>query len=837
MAAHAAQAVDVITQQEDLRKNDPMNKITQAAKGCEAAMQAEDFSNTFQGKENNLNPVCNENVREDYSEVDAIAKNMIHAVTAITIIIALIIGFFLFKFNEKFGGKDVSLTKYIILMIFTFMLTVPFIPHKTQTGNMSLSSVIEIGVLTYMKVSSDQANTAIASIVETEKYYFSTVLLPDYFGLTGQFERILEFEIRANGVDDKKPFTFYFTDKEGDLYGRISSGKFIATLTLPIDQNCVTIAEKYGLFDCRQKQIDWYKQYIGEALTRVSAAKNNYLKSFKSASSSAFSKTFDYKMSCDNIENLDITGYNQRDMSGMYLKKVASCISHDYVYKMHKLKNITTDEYLKNNNFLKSRKISLCAHDQSGTFKYTGYNKVDRMTKVKECVDTACGAEGSPYMCSAAVATFHSLQRDKVYTWTRIPAYLIGDIDVNLTHNAETFGRRFIFDYDEASSATTVNENAQTVFTLTYPKIQGYEVTEYSYMEKLIIWAGDQYQYYMGSAMDFDVEQLNSLGNRGEDGWLGIKKLSTCISNPHRYVDGFLCGSVMQETMNNGAQNIKEGADLFMVSYGSLGKIKGTNNSTSGMVAQSKNLLGKVVNAKNASILGYFMATSAENNIYTYNPNSLEATTTNAGLFLAVAIGGDDIGKLVRGLGMLKITIGIFFYFVLPFMILSRFIITVSEFLIHLVMSLTLSPLVLLEAPLTTGSMNNTFSQKEHGIPDFLITAFLLVTFPTMVVGMLFFTGFYINNIYSVLPMDLLSLSHLITSGSYTSGSTTVSFVTDSIDVGVFMVLHIAILTLLFSTISFILRLRSWMMFRNGKFTSDDDADQTHQQLLAKVRS
>lgn len=827
--------VDIISKQENERKQDPMNKVIQASKGCEAAMFAESWSNTIRGKDGNLPVVCNENIHEDYSEIDAEVRNTAYKYYGIVFAFALVLGIY-FKINEKKAGKKVSIIKYFAYLSITVLVALPLIPFKTKSGTTSLNALHEVATMVGMKITSDKANEDIASIRETIKYFFSTITLPDYDGFTGQLEVFLDYLIRVNGINDNQPVTFYFSDRNGDLVGKAASGKFVAELILPIDENCVTLAKKYGLFDCRQKQIDWYKQYINEAITRLNNVKNNYVRNFNDGSST-FNKEFDMKMSCNDIENLVLDVYSQRDMNGMYLKKAASCVSQDLLYKMHKLKDITTEEYLTKKNYLKSRRISLCAHDKSGTFKYVGYTKEERLKKVETCVSEACGSEGSPYMCSAAVATYHSLQREEGTSWLRIPAYLIGDIGVNFTYNAEKFGRNFMFDYEEAENAQTVNNNAETVFTLSYPKLKGYDVLEYSYAEKLYNWLGDQYQYYMGVAMDFNTDQLKELANIGQDGFFGMPKLSTCISNPYKYVDGYLCGSILKETFSNGAENIKAGIAMLVLSNGQLGKMKGVKNSTTAEVAQQKNFIQSVLNTKNAGILTYFIATGNENNIYTNSTSSLESTTVNAGLFLASALGGEEIRSLIKYVALSRIAIGVLFYILLPGFILTRFLVALAEFIIHLVMALTLSPLVLIEAPLTTGSMSNTFSKKEYGMPDFLITSFLLITFAISLVMVYFFTLFFMNTIYAAMPVDLMTVAHYLTSGSTSSGSAGTEIVTSTIDSLVFALLHTTILTLTFSTIGLVSVLRGWILFANGTFSTDNEADNVHNDLMSKIKT
>ena len=835
LAQTAPGVVDIISKQEMERKKDPMNKIIQSTKGCEAAMSVESWSNKLRGKDANLPSACNEYIHEDYSEVDAEVRNLAYGYLAVALFMFICLGLW-FKKSEIGAGKKVSIPKYLFFLCITILATYPLVSYHTKSGRESKNSIHEIATMVGMKITSDKANENIASMRATKNYYFSTVTLPDYNGFTGQFELFLDYLIAVNGINDNQPVTFYFSDKNGDIVGKTASGKFVAELTLPIDENCVKLASEYGLFDCRQKQIDWYKQYVGEAAAKLNAVKNNYVRSFNNASS-VFNKEFDMKTSCNDIENMDLDAYSQRDMNGMYLKKAASCVSQEFLYKMHKLKNITTEEYLTKKNYLKSRRISLCAHDESGTFKNIGFTKEERLTKVKTCVTEACGAQGSPYMCSAAVATYHSLQREEGTSWLLIPAYLIGDIGVNLTYNAEKFGRRFMFEYEEAENAHTVNNNAQTVFTLSYPKLKGYDVMEYSYWEKTRQWFSDQYQYYMGMAMDFNTDQLKEIANIGQDGFFGLPKLSTCISNPNKYIDGYLCGSILKETFANGAENIKAGVSMFVISSAQLGKMKGVKNSSTAEIAQQKNLFQQVINSKNAGIVGYFIATSNENNIYTNSTGSLENTTVNAGLFLASALGGQEIRSLIKWVAIARITIGVFFYIILPGLLLTRFLVAVAEFIIHLAMALTTAPLVLVEAPLTSGSMSNTFSKREFGVPDFLIVSFLLITFGISLVLVYFFTDFFLNTLYAGMPVDLMTVAHYLTSGSISSGSVETEIITKTIDSLVFAVLHTTILILSFSTISLVSIMRGWILFKNGSFSTDNEADNAHHQVMSKIKT
>ncbi|WP_350613208.1 hypothetical protein [Pseudomonas sp. HY7a-MNA-CIBAN-0227] len=834
MPVMAAQAVttDVIAKAELDRKNEPANKVIQSLKGCELSNTVEKTAKFFSGDKSATPVVCNENIHEDYSEVDAITRIILLTPALVTFLIALMFGF-AFKKIEMIAGKPTNYTRYTILLIITVFLTAPWYESTTKNGSTTRSSTIEMLALIIFKMESDDVNKRVAEMVENKLYYFATIRLPDYNGLTGQFESLLDFMIASNGVEDDKPFTFYFTDKNGDLYGRIHSGKYSGSLTLPIDQNCVKLANEYGLFDCRQKQIDWYKQYVAEALTRVNAAKNNYLVGFNNASS-VLSKTFDMKMSCDNIEGINLTVYNQRDINGIYLKKVAMCISQDFTYKMHKLKNITTEAYLTNNNYLKSRRVSLCAHDQSGAFKYTGFTRSESLEKVKTCVAEACGADGSPYMCSAAVATFHSLQRSQTFYWHRIPAYLVGDVNINFSYNAETFGRRFMFEYEESGDTDMVNNDAQSVFTLSYPKIQGYEAAEYGYLETLKNWAGEQWQYYMGVAMDFNMDQLNTLGNIGQDGWMGMTKLSTCVANPHKYVDGYLCGGVLQEAMSTGAVNLKGGFDMLVSSTASLGKIKGTKNSTAAEIAQSKNFIQKVVPLKSLGIVAYFMATSAENNIYSTNGGGLDTTAVNAGILLASAVGGPEITTAIRTVGWAKIGLGVLLYFMLPFFILSRFLQAIAELLLHFGMSLTLALLNFIEAPFSTGSISNTFSRRDNDIPDFVITVFLLISFPVHMLLTYYFTDFFMNNMFSVYPVSIMEVANFLTSGSLSQGSAAASFGTNTINAlvaGFIIVIHFM---LYFSVIRLIPMLQGWFLFSNGEYSTDGENDEDVKRYMSK---
>lgn len=827
-----ATAEDAITMAQTKSNEESANKITQSFKGCELSKDVEGMAKFLERDKSDTPKDCNINIKEDYSEVDAIARIIWLAPSIIVFAIVLMFGI-AFRKLEIMAGKKVSYGRYVILLLVTVLLTAPWYPSTTKLGKTSHSSTIELIAMVWFKVTSDDVNKRVAEIMENKLYYFSTVRLPDYSGLTGQFESIMDFMKLSNGVDVDIPFTFYFVDKSGDLYGRVSSGKYSGSLTLPIDENCVKLAKEYGLFDCRQKQIDWYKKNVSDIMTRLNNAKNNYLIGFNDASSS-MSKKFDMNVSCDNIESMDVSGYNQVDIDGMYLKKVATCLSQEYTYKLHKLKNITTDEYLTDKNFLKSRKVSLCAHDESGAFKYSGYKKTDALEKVKACVDTACGADGSPYMCSAAVATFHSLQGSKNYYWHRIPAYLIGDVGVNLTYNAEKFGRRFMFEYEENSTATVINENAQTVFTLSYPKLKGVDAAEYGWIERTYNWMGDQWQYYTGVAMDFNIDQLNSLGNIGQDGWFGMTRLSTCLSNPHKYVDGYLCGGMLQEVMSTGATNIKGGVDMLVSSTASMGKIKGTKNSTAAEIAQSKNFIQKIVPLKALGIVGYFVASSNENNIYTTNSGGLETAATNAGIVIASAVGGPEITATIRMLAWAKISFGVMLYFLLPFMLLARFLKAIAELFLHFGMTLTLAMMSFVEAPLTTGSVSNNFSRQENDVPDFIITVFLIVSFPLHILFAFYFVDFFTNTTFTVYPMSLMEMSNFLTSGSFSQGSAIASFGTNTVNTlfaGLILMSHFL---LFFAVIGLVPMLQGWLLFGNGEFSTDNEADDDVKRYMSK---
>lgn len=830
--AAEANAVDTIAAAQAQSNEDPANKIIQSMKGCNLAKDVEKKAKFFEGDESTTPAECNENIHENYSEVDAIVRIVLHSPSIITVVLAIIIAL-AFKKVEILAGRPTSYSRYIILLAITLLLTVPWYSSTTKNGNTSYSSTIEMITMVVFKVSSDDVNKRITEMMNNRLFYFSTVRLPDYKGLTSQFEQILDYFILTNGVEDKKPLTIYFADKEGDLVGSIVSGKYVGSLTLPIDENCVNLSKTYGLADCRQYQVDWYKKNVDDILKRLNTAKNSYLVGFKNASNT-FPKTFDMKMSCTNIENLDVSVYSERDINGLYLKKVATCLSEDFTYKMHKLKNITTEEYLNNQNFLKSRRVSLCAHDASGTFKYTGYTRTDALAKVKTCVSEACGSQGSPYMCSAAVATFHSLQDKQSFYWHRVPAYLIGDVGVNLTYNAEKFGRRFMFDYEDAGSDTAINNNAQSAFTLSYPKLQSYEAAEYGYVASLFNWMGDQWQYYTGIAMDYNIDQLNALGNIGQDGWFGINKLSTCLAHPYRYVDGYLCGGAIQEVMSNGATNLKGGFDMLVASTSSIGKMKGVKNSTSAEIAQSNNFIQKVVPIKYAGIIGYFFATSSENNLYTSNAGGLETTATNAGIFLASAIGGKEITSLIRVIAYMKIGFGFLFYFVLPFMLLFRFLKSIAELLLHFGLSLTLAMLSYVEAPLTSGSMSNNFSRRENDVPDFIITVFLIISFPLSLLFAYYFTGFFMNNMFSAYPVSIMEMANFLTSGSMSQGSAIASYGTNTLNYAVSGLIIYAHFTFYFAVINLIPMIQGWLLFGNGKFSLDNESDGDFNRYMSK---
>lgn len=832
MQAAEAPTTDAIASAQLKSDEDPANKINTSFKGCELSKMIESKAKFLSGDKSDTPKDCNINIKQNYSEVDAITRIILSLPSIIAFLVALAFGI-AFRQLEILAGRKVNYSRYAILTLMTVLLTAPWYKSTTESGYTSHSSNIELIAMVGFKVTSDDVNKRVAEIIENKLYYFGTVRLPDYSGLTGQFESIMDFMKLSNGADTDIPFTFYFVEKSGDLYGRISSGYYSGSLTLPIDENCVRLSKEYGLSDCRQYQIDWYKKNVSDIMTRLNNAKNNYLYGFNNASVT-MSKKFDMNMSCDNIERLDVTGYNQVDIDGMYLKKVATCLSQDFTYKLHKLKNITTDEYLNNKNFLKSRRVSLCAHDESGTFKKAGYTKSAALEKVKACVDTACGADGSPYMCSAAVATFNSLQGSKNYYWHRIPAYLIGDVGVNLTYNAEKFGRRFMFEYEKNSTPTVVNNNAKTIFTLSYPKLKGYDAAEYGWMEKTYNWMGDQYQYYMGVAMEFNIDQLNSLGNIGQDGWFGMTRLSTCIANPHKYVDGYLCGGMLQETMSTGAANIKAGVDMLVASTASMGKIKGTQNSTAAEIAQSKNYIQKIVPLKAMGIVGYFVASSNENNIYTTNNGGLETNATNAGLAIASAVGGPEITSTIRTVGWARIAYGVMLYFVLPFMLLARFLKAMAELFLHFGMTLTLAMMSFVEAPLTTGSMSNTFSRKENDVPDFIITVFLIISFPLHLLFALYFVDFFTNTTFTVYPVSLMEISNFLTSGSFSQGSAVASFGTNTLNTlfgGLVLYTHYRIF---FAVIGLIPMLQGWLLFGNGEFSSDSDQDNDLKRYMSK---
>lgn len=811
------------------------NLLNQSMHGCEYAEKINKAGKTFSEKsveKDDTDFICDQDLHENFSNQYAVTSNSIIDSIIPIIFIAFAIGFSL-KILRGAEGHGNGWARFIILLAITGIFTYPVFERTSQIGVTSKYSAAEYIVDIVFKVFGDEANEKLNEANEIRQYYFADVYVPEYEKLTSTFEEAIEFFNSVNGIAEGQQVVFNVVEFEGNLKAEANIGKYQAEIIIPLDGNCIKVAEQYGLFDCRQKQIEWQKTYLTAALQLASSSSQNFMNSFNDAGGS---KIFDLSMSCENIDKLNLKSYSQNDLQILYLKKAAACASRVYTEGLHKLGSFTTDDYLKNQNYLKSRRISICTQDESSTFKYTGYSKKEAKEKVNACVENACGGEGSPYMCSAAVAIYQSLQDDAKYNWLTIPAFILGDIGENITANAEVFGSKFNFTYKEFDNEYSVNNNATPIFTMVFSTAAEKKTVEYSYFEMIKNWAAEQWQYITGMDIEFSVEQVNNLGSLSNDGFWGTERLSTCLANPRQHINGWNCGGSLLEFLRNGVRNIKSGVNGLVASHASLSKLQGTKRSSKAEVGQTSWSIKYMVPAKDAAILGYFINQSMQTNIYEESDGDISSAVTNAGIAMASALGGETIRGIIQKSQYAQIAYGIILAFILPAFLIYGFVKSLTQFITNSIIHKLLIPFNFAQAAVTNGSMNNRYAREDVDIPDWIINCVLIVIYPaSMVIGALYLVVI-LDVVFAVMPsyfLEIVNKIMLTDASQITESSVLVNSIVTRL---AFALLSFLILKMLIFIGYQVGTKISWLWFGNGELDTADENEEKHNEVFSRLK-
>lgn len=778
----------------------------------------------------------NQEIKMDFSDNYAISKN------AIQKLLIPAIWFFLFiNITHKIillkKGHDVDFARYsasfIIAVVILYPFPLKYFERESYSGIKFHISIAEQVFFKKLHETSQLSSDTMAEVEKERLLSFPEIYIPQYEKYTQDFEVAISYFNSVNTLGYKKDIVFNVIEYNGMLKAQSQVGKHVATIMIPLDDNCAKVSSEFGFGDCKQKQIEWQKKYLTQALQLAQSTSLNFVDQYERGD--VFTNNFDMAMSCDGIEKIDITDYSQEDMEGAYLKKAASCASRIYLEGLHKFKNITSDDYLNNSNFLKSRRLVLCNHDDTGTFKQNAYTRSVMKEKVAACVQEACGADGSPYFCSAATTFYQALQTERPSEWRLIPAFIYGDMFTNVSANAEVFGSKFSFESEEFENDQTVNKNPNSLFSMSFPSTSGKSKLDSSLMSSMTEWFSDKWQYIFGIDFDLSYDQLSFLGYLGEDGFWGTKRLGVCLANPSRYIDGWNCGNLLSETYFNGVRNMKSAISTAITSYASLGKIKGTMKTTGAENRQLLKVLSSATSIGNLSIIGAITGLASNTNVYDETTLNVSTSVAGSALALAVAYGPPALGEMLRTYAAIQFGFGFTIAVLIPLIIIYRFLSTLITWFMQVITALQTMEINLPEAAGSNGSTHNPYAKQEFDIPDWAMYLFLGVLYPvTAVIGAIFCI-MYLDVFFRALGVNIFEIATII-SMNFTADNSNSNFWINILDTIIGYFLIITIIRAIIGSMLTLGDYAAWLLFSNGSYKNEDSSENAHNEIQSRIK-
>lgn len=545
------------------------------------------------------------------------------------------------------------------------------------------------------------------------RFYFDPITVPDLEGKSLEMTPVLDFVlcVSSSGGADVK-FNF---EKVTDTILRANTVYKTCSLSVDIgyDSEAALIQNKYKLNmpEIKEKQTIELKAAFDQL---ISDAKNVVYKTIEAYESGNSSRTITTTGTSANPATVPD--------SYIYYSEAPKRLSRSFIARISDVNS--TDALI-------GGQAELCsATERSGGRAF--FRPKDATTQMAQCVEEACAK--SLYACTAALyfqkeMTILVAYRAKgIYSYPTV--FLKGEISsVTAPENyAANFNANFDLIRDsENLSSTNLGES---VFSSSI-RIDQKSQFDYEKFRKFQNDVTDEYRKYF-DAPDYDITKLFE----SEFGFLGIKKLITCVDskNAYRIAEGYSCGSVFKEM-----QDFSKSITGFVLQINlAIRNNKIINKFTSKYLDPTKSLQKKLVlNAvqvigTNAAVIAA-LNTEATNSVYsTIKSDYLINNNALASLAITLAVSEQVQDRILVKINKIGKTIAMFGY---SFAFTESFLMTLAlTFVLASIVAFAyLFPLlIIILAKLSTANEKDALST----IIDFIVEKSL--TLMTMAFSLIF---------------------------------------------------------------------------------------------------
>lgn len=637
-------------------------------------------------------------------------------------------------------------------------------------------------------------------------------------------ERIIDFQfcMRFNSYDSKD-ITINFNKNKNKIIGSYKYKKCSLEVSFNIDEQTTKIIkdDEYlsSMFpDFDNTQIEIFKNSLANIFDKASIVsenlvtkkpfedRENIFKNYtKEKKTNNYSFLDDYENYCNDVfsdtffdKNNGLTEKERHIYKYMATRCLSSYFNKSIIYS----KNFS-NKYLSENNYLRNNTVELCTHDYSENVEAKAkYNIENENTEIttklsnfnsesnykylspKSCIEKECSDLNSDnpnlYLCSNAINLYNKIKTSK-----EISNYGFISLGANIYNHFTSFHADNTkipyntFNVSDESDKTTNSETNKAFSIKILNKGSTLEHHGSNIKKDYDLYSSSSVNslYFEINENESDLSKIsNAINYLFDSDFMGSKRLKTCISHPMIIVDGYSCGSVVEEyhvfgdNLFNNAMSLK--AILLVIDSSIIRtninkKKKDKNNSVSSsnkegnkVVHYAKKIVPVIASIAVASQIEDIAATLLETDEFGNITSKKYESILSPNSAFALLIGGlsvtgsyEMIDKISTLLNTAIIT-SIMFKYLIPLLPYYFFLTLIFSFFILLFQMIIITPVwaIFLLKP----SQNHTSDIMKRGINMFLS---LYLKIPFLIVGTILawiMTNTVASRVMSLLDFDTI---------------------------------------------------------------------------------
>lgn len=714
---------------ENSQTKDTSNQVICMISGSENAKRINNSNITEYGIKDNLECMGT----DEYATYSALFENNITYgfIKIIGLLVFIWIIMYLLKsaFNIKEQDARIPSPKSILLtLLATIILLTPVYTTKIN-GVETKTSMASMLVISGFKESTLIANSILEEYLSFKDYYFAEVQLPHFNNKADVMENVFDFLLSASSSNKNADILLTAMEEEGNIIVSAYTGQYKGKFILAYDKEAVDIAKKNGLLDYRTYIIEKHKEALTKTMLYMQSTVENFGTSINKTSDKTTFRIKDYD--CSVLPTMNLKEFTRLSLGTNYKKKAAICGSEMYLTEMYKFKGFEKKEYLEGSNYLNNRKLEVCVH--TDTFSYKTYSREQVKEKAKQCIQDACGAAGSPFWCSAAIRIndkFTTTTSDDLADIFEVAKYFFLQFGIDETKPGQIFGNKFYFDFEKSDNDYIINTATKSLFKINLKTSGKTEFLETTFMEDFYQFLEDAGNEILGINFGMvNIEKLvNELFTFGNDGILGVDKLKTCSSYPNQYINEnkYKCSGNFTEIVYHGREvfytSIKFMSYKFFLNF----KTGKTKEVEAGEIKQLKTIAGNILGSKALRTIGFITTESTINDIHNPALKDAESMLENVALYTAIFF-SDSFGKFFNYILSFMFVYGFVLYYVIPMMLFYYVLKAQGDMIINLAIYLKTAPLQII----------NSFASGKHkapnlDLPDWFVYGIMITLSPVI---------------------------------------------------------------------------------------------------------